>query len=84
MLEVEVYYFKRMHLSYLNNLVHLHVAKEIEVHIHLSILKRNKMTPHRAEALVYVHSNLRLLSRSTPQYHQEESKIWDVARDEFG
>jgi len=41
------------------------------------------MTPHRAEALVYVHSNLRLLSRSTPQYHQEETKMWDAAGDEF-
>lgn len=29
-------------------------------------LKRNKMAPHRAEALVYVHSNLRLLSRNSP------------------
>ncbi|KAL5134361.1 hypothetical protein HKD37_03G007538 [Glycine soja] len=47
-------------------------------------LKRNKMTPHRAEDLVFVHSNLRLLSRNTPQYHQEETKIWDVARDDFG
>ena len=47
-------------------------------------LKRNKMTPHRAEDLVFVHSNLRLLSRNTPQYHQEETKMWDVARDDFG
>ncbi|XP_058729605.1 uncharacterized protein LOC131601743 [Vicia villosa] len=47
-------------------------------------LKRNKMAPHRAEALVFVHSNLRLLSRNTPQYHQEETKMWDVAGDEFG
>ncbi|KAH1249212.1 putative plant SNARE 11 [Glycine max] len=47
-------------------------------------LKRNKMAPHRAEDLVFVHSNLRLLSRNTPQYHQEETKMWDVARDDFG
>lgn len=47
-------------------------------------LKRNKMAPHRAEDLVYVHSNLRLLSRNSPQYHQEETKMWDVAGDEFG
>ncbi|KAH1241966.1 hypothetical protein GmHk_07G019414 [Glycine max] len=47
-------------------------------------LKRNKMTPHRAEDLVFVHSNLRLLSRNTPQYHQEETKMWDVAGDDFG
>ncbi|RZC24731.1 hypothetical protein D0Y65_003768 [Glycine soja] len=30
------------------------------------------------------HSNLRLLSRNTPQYHQEETKMWDVAGDDFG
>jgi hypothetical protein len=42
------------------------------------------MTPHIEEGLVYVHSNLRLLSRSTPQYHQKETKMWDVARDEVG
>ncbi|MCI01802.1 hypothetical protein A2U01_0022831, partial [Trifolium medium] len=55
------------------------------VHVlELHYFKRNKMTPYRAEALVYVHSNLRLLSRSTPQYHHEETKMWDVAGDEFG
>ncbi|KAG5010005.1 hypothetical protein JHK87_018520 [Glycine soja] len=46
--------------------------------------KRNKMTPHRDEDLVFVHSNLRLLLRNTPQYHQEETKMWDVAGDDFG
>ncbi|KAH1199413.1 hypothetical protein GmHk_18G052779 [Glycine max] len=29
-------------------------------------LKRNKMAPHRVEELVFVHSNLQLLSRNTP------------------
>ncbi|KHN07731.1 hypothetical protein glysoja_033116, partial [Glycine soja] len=47
-------------------------------------LKRNKMTPHRAELFFSFHSNLRLLSRNTPQYHQEETKMWDVAGDDFG
>jgi len=42
------------------------------------------MTPHRVDALVYVHNNLHLLSRSTPQYHYEETKMWDVAIAEFG
>ena len=42
------------------------------------------MAPHRAEDLVFVHSNLRFLSRNTPQYHQEETKMWDVAGDAFG
>ncbi|KAJ1393400.1 hypothetical protein SESBI_35001 [Sesbania bispinosa] len=42
-----------------------------------------KMAPHRAKDLVFVHSNLRLLSRNSPQYHQEETKLWDIAGDEF-
>ena len=31
-------------------------------------MKRNRITPKRAEDLVYVHSNLRLLSRKNPSY----------------
>ncbi|KAH1217184.1 hypothetical protein GmHk_13G037891 [Glycine max] len=44
----------------------------------------NKMTSHRAEDLVFVYSNLRLLSKNSPQYHQEETKMWEIAGDEFG
>ncbi|XP_059650225.1 uncharacterized protein LOC132295985 [Cornus florida] len=46
-------------------------------------LKRNKIAPQRAEDLVFVHSNLRLLSRRTPQYNVGETKMWDVGRDAF-
>ncbi|KAJ1393608.1 Ribonuclease H-like superfamily [Sesbania bispinosa] len=46
-------------------------------------MKRNKMTPHRAEDLVFFHSNLCFLSRNYPQYQQEETKLWDIAGDEF-
>ncbi|KAL2341147.1 hypothetical protein Fmac_009087 [Flemingia macrophylla] len=46
-------------------------------------MRRNKMAPHRAQDLVFVHSNLRLLSRNSPQYNQEETKLWDIAGDEF-
>ncbi|KAL5147497.1 hypothetical protein HKD37_06G017177 [Glycine soja] len=46
-------------------------------------LKRNKIAPHRAENLIFVHSNLRLLSRNTPQYNQEETKMWDVVGDDI-
>jgi len=42
------------------------------------------MTSHRAEDLVFVYSNLRLLSKNSPQYHQEETKMWKIAGDEFG
>ncbi|XP_073137192.1 uncharacterized protein [Henckelia pumila] len=44
-------------------------------------LKRNKITPQRAEDLMYVHYNLRLLSRRSPHYREGESKMWDVGAD---
>ncbi|KAL5176427.1 hypothetical protein HKD37_08G022373 [Glycine soja] len=44
----------------------------------------NKTASHQAEDLVFVHSNLHLLSRNFPQYHQEETKMWDIIGDEFG
>ncbi|KAF7807437.1 uncharacterized protein G2W53_039598 [Senna tora] len=46
-------------------------------------LRRNKMKPTRAENLVCVHTNLRLLSRKSPQYKKGESSMWDIAGDEF-
>ncbi|XP_061356814.1 uncharacterized protein LOC133301208 [Gastrolobium bilobum] len=46
-------------------------------------IKRNKITPKRAEDLVYVHSNLRLLSRKTPSYAQGANQMWDIAGDTF-
>ena len=42
------------------------------------------MTPKHAKDLVFVHNNLRLLSRSTDQYLDEKTKMWDVGGDEFG
>ena len=47
-------------------------------------LRRNKLTPKHAKDLVFVHNNLRLLSRSTDQYLDEKPKMWDVGGDEFG
>ncbi|XP_073008969.1 uncharacterized protein [Typha latifolia] len=46
-------------------------------------LKRNKITPQRAEDLVYVHTNFRLLSRMFPNYLREETKMWDVGGDSY-
>ncbi|GJN06885.1 hypothetical protein PR202_ga24657 [Eleusine coracana subsp. coracana] len=44
-------------------------------------------TPHkgneRAEDLIYVHSNLRLLSRSTDGYKKGDTRMWDVGEDSF-
>jgi hypothetical protein len=37
------------------------------------------MDPKQAEVLVYVHSNLRLLSRKTEEYKEGETMMWDVA-----
>ncbi|PRQ18378.1 putative HAT dimerization domain, ribonuclease H-like domain-containing protein [Rosa chinensis] len=44
-------------------------------------LRRNRITPQRAEDLVFVHNNLRLLSRRTPQYKCGE--MWDIGGDDF-
>ena len=46
-------------------------------------LKRNKMAPVRAEDLVYVHSNLRLLSRRNKEYVNVATKMWDIAGDSW-
>lgn len=41
------------------------------------------MCPKRAEDLVYIHNNLRLLSRNSDQYENEKTKMWDVGGDAF-
>lgn len=46
-------------------------------------MRRNKMTPQRCEDLVFVHNNIRLLSRRTPEYTQGETKMWDIGGDAF-
>ncbi|KAF2317633.1 hypothetical protein GH714_032866 [Hevea brasiliensis] len=34
--------------------------------------------------LVFIHNNLRLLSRNSSQYYDEKTKLWDVGGDQFG
>ncbi|KAJ7961382.1 Dimer_Tnp_hAT domain-containing protein [Quillaja saponaria] len=46
-------------------------------------MKRNKMTPKRAEDLVYIHTNLHLLSRKNESYTIGQSKMWDIGGDEW-
>jgi hypothetical protein len=46
-------------------------------------LRRNKMTPARAQDLVCVHSNLRLLLRSNEEYIKGPTKMWDIAGDSW-
>jgi hypothetical protein len=44
---------------------------------------RNALTPERAEDLVFVHSNLRHLSRRSDAYKTGETRMWDVGGDSF-
>jgi len=46
-------------------------------------VKRNALTPERAEDLVFVHSNLRHMSRKTDAYKTGETRMWDVGGDSF-
>jgi hypothetical protein len=46
-------------------------------------LRRNKLTPERAEDLVFVHNNSRLLSRSTAEYTSGPAHMWDVGGDGY-
>ena len=41
------------------------------------------MAPARAENLIYVHSNLRLLSRHNVEYVNTATKMWDIAGDSW-
>ncbi|XP_074308360.1 uncharacterized protein LOC141643211 [Silene latifolia] len=43
---------------------------------------RNRLTPKRAEDLVRIHNNLRLLSRNSEEYIKGRTKMWDVGGDE--
>ena len=41
------------------------------------------MAPACTEDLVYVHSNLRLLSRCNVEYVNTATKMWNIARDSW-
>lgn len=49
----------------------------------INSMKRNKLTPERAEDLVFVHNNLRLLSRRSEAYKTGATRMWDVGGDSF-
>jgi hypothetical protein len=42
-------------------------------------VKRNRLGSKKAEDLVYIHTNLRLLSRKDDGYNEGSTKLWDVA-----
>ncbi|MCO5597023.1 hypothetical protein L7F22_051096 [Adiantum nelumboides] len=44
-------------------------------------LKRNRLGHSKADDLVYVHSNLRLISRKKPSYLSGPCNAWDVLED---
>ena len=44
-------------------------------------MKRNIITPKHVEDLVFVHSNLRLLSRRRVEYTKGDFKKWDIGGD---
>lgn len=46
-------------------------------------LKRNKLHFTRAQDLVFIHTNLRLLSRKSQSYKEGETKMWDIGGDEW-
>ena len=44
---------------------------------------RNRLNPARAEDLVFVHQNLRLISRKSPEYISGPSRFWDIGGDRY-
>ncbi|XP_056692238.1 uncharacterized protein [Spinacia oleracea] len=46
-------------------------------------LRRNKLNPSRAQDLVFIHNNLRLLSRNSEEYAELYTKMWNVGGDAF-
>jgi hypothetical protein len=44
----------------------------------------NRLNPNRVEDLVFIHINLRLLSRkrNSSTDNEEATKMWDIGRDE--
>ncbi|KAL6205587.1 hypothetical protein ACLB2K_022844 [Fragaria x ananassa] len=48
----------------------------------LQSLKRNKLQPRRAQDLVYVHTNLRLLARKSSSYYKDMDSMWDLGGDD--
>ncbi|XP_059650540.1 uncharacterized protein LOC132296346 [Cornus florida] len=46
-------------------------------------IKRNRLTTSRAEDLVFVYCNLRLMSRKKNEYKEGPTKYWDLCGDKF-
>ncbi|PWA47285.1 HAT dimerization domain, Ribonuclease H-like domain protein [Artemisia annua] len=55
------------------------VVRNWSTYAFIQSLRRNKLTTSRAQDLVYIHNNLRLLSRNP----NDDVKMWDVGGDAF-
>ena len=53
-----------------------------EIRAYIPLLTSLRM-PQCAKDLVFIHNNLRLLSRRTPEYSKGETKSWDIAGNAF-
>ena len=47
-------------------------------------LKKSRLEQSRAETMVYVHSNLRLIYRKRQEWMKGKTKMWDVFPDDMG
>ena len=47
-------------------------------------LKKSRLEQSRAEAMVYVHTNLRLIYRKRQEWLNGRTKMWDVFPDDMG
>ena len=47
-------------------------------------MKKNRLEQSRAETMVYVHSNLRLIYRKREEWVKGKTRMWDVFPDEMG
>ena len=47
-------------------------------------VKKNRLEQSRAESMVYVHSNLRLIYKKREEWVKGKTKMWDVFPDDLG
>ena len=47
-------------------------------------MKKSRLEQSRAEAMVYVHTNLRLIYRKRQEWLKGRTKMWDVFLDDMG
>ena len=50
----------------------------------LHTVKKNRLEQSRAETMVYVHTNLRLIYRQRNDWLKGKTKMWDVFPDDMG